>query len=158
MLMRDRSLGDESTAVSEDELARLSAAWEEFIVAVRRARARRGEPEEGLSLSQYEFVRPLTACDGLPVSRLAEKFGVAPATATQIVDALERSGIVERRRTAQDRRMVTISLTPEGHQQAERKRRSLAGQHRRFLKTLAPEERGQTERLLRHLAQVIAEL
>lgn len=151
----DVELDDSAEQLVDDALL---DAWDEFIVAIRRARTRRGERDEGLSLSQYEFVRPLIGGDGLPVSRLAERFGIAPATATQILDALERGGLVERKRTAQDRRTVLITLTPEGCRQLERKRRSLAAQRRRFLAKLAPGERAQAERLLRHLAEVIAQV
>jgi DNA-binding MarR family transcriptional regulator len=141
--------------ISEDELERLAGAWEEFIAAVRRARTRGREREEGLSLSQYEFVRPLISADGLPISRLSERSGISAATATQIVDGLERARIIARSRSPQDRRTVIISLTPEGRQQVERKRRNLATQRRRFFQNFAPEERAQTERVLHHLAEVI---
>jgi MarR family transcriptional regulator, organic hydroperoxide resistance regulator len=147
-----------TTTVGDDQLERLGAAWEAFIVAVRRARARTGERETGLSLSQYEFLRPLWSSDGLPVTQLAERFGIAPATATGILDGLARSGIIERTRAAADRRTVTITLTDEGRRRVARKRRSIARQRRRLFESLAPEERAHTERLLRHLAQVIAEI
>ena len=140
------------------ELDGLTDAWEEFIVAVRRVRARMGDREEGLSLSQYEFLRPLMSFNGLPVSRLAERFGIAPASATQMLDSLERVGIIERERSERDRRTVTITLTAEGRRMFERKRRALAAQRRRFFEDLEPEERSSTERVLRHLAQLIGEL
>jgi hypothetical protein len=73
---------EDQDAVSEDELARLGSAWDGFLAAVRRARARGGERDDGLlTLSQYEFIRPLIGGNGLPVGRLAEMSGIAPATA-----------------------------------------------------------------------------
>lgn len=144
--------------IGDDELERLESAWEEFVVAVRRARARSGERASGLSLSQYEFVRPLRSIDGLQVSQLADRFGIAPGTATGILDGLAKLGFIERSRTSQDRRAVTIRLTDEGRRQVDRKRRSLARQRRTLLESLAPEERAHTERMLRRLAQVITEL
>lgn len=145
-------------SVSDDELDRLGSAWEEFVVAVRRARARSGERGEGLSLSQYEFLRPLRTTDGLQVSQLADRFGIAPGTATGILDGLAKLGFIERSRASQDRRAVTIRLTDEGRRQLDRKRRSIARQRRMLLESLAPEERAHTERMLRRLAQVITEL
>src|SRR5579884_718276 len=105
--MTDEALTAEQNAVGDDDLDRLADAWDEFIVSVRRFRARVGEPGEGLSLSQYEFVRPLVSSEGLPVSRLAERFGIASATATQMLDALERDGVIARARSDRDRRTVT---------------------------------------------------
>lgn len=96
--------------------------------------------------------------EGLPVSRLAERFGIASASATQMIDALERNGIVARDRSAADRRTVTVTLTPEGRGMVERKRRALSAQRRHFFENLEPEERASTERVLRHLAQLIGDL
>jgi DNA-binding MarR family transcriptional regulator len=143
---------------SDQGQARLTDAWDAFIVAVRRARSRSGEREGGLTLSQYELLRALTASAGLPSGRLAEMAGIAPASATQILDGLERAGIVERSRSSGDRRTVTITLTAEGRHQVERKRRSIADRRRRFFDSFPAEERAQTERLLRHLTKVIGEL
>src|SRR5579875_785200 len=147
-----------TTDTADHELERLVAAWEEFLVAVRRGRARRGESSDGLSLSQYEFLHPLLSSPGLQVSQLADRFGIASATATGILGGLERSGIVTRSRHATDRRAVTITLTEHGRRKVESKRRTLTRQRRKLLDTLEPAERAHTERLLRHLAQTISEL
>jgi DNA-binding MarR family transcriptional regulator len=143
--------------LSRDELSRLTDAWDEFIVAVRRNRARSGALDHGLSLSQYQFARPLLT-GPLTSGELAERFGIAPATATQIIDGLERERLVQRSRTGGDRRRVTITLTDQGRRAIERKRRLLSEQRRRLFEGLAPEERPQAERVLRHLAQVMHEL
>lgn len=139
------------------QLERLNEAWERFLAAVRRTRARVGGSEDGLSLSQYELIRPLSS-GRLPIGRLAERTGVAPATATQILDSLERDGFVERSRTAADRRTVNVTLTQQGRRAVERKRRRLVDQRRRLFENLEPEERGQTERVLRHLAEIMEDL
>ena len=139
------------------ELKRLNESWERFIAAVRRTRARIGGFEDGLTLSQYELIKPLTSGPA-PVGRLAETVGIAPATATQILDCLERDGVVERSRTAADRRTVNVALTKGGRRAFERKRRALVNQRRRLFENLDPEERGQAERVLNHLAEIIEEL
>ncbi|HET8978997.1 MAG TPA: MarR family transcriptional regulator [Solirubrobacteraceae bacterium] len=144
--------------IGDEELERLERAWDEFIVAVRRARARSGERGDGLTLSQYEFLRPLRGAGGMQVTHLADRFGIAPGTATGILDGLARLGFIERTRASEDRRTVTITLTDAGRQEVERKRRSIARQRRRLFASIAPEERGHTERMLRHLARVITEL
>jgi DNA-binding MarR family transcriptional regulator len=145
------------THLSREELSRLTDAWDEFIVAVRRNRARSGSLDRGLTLSQYQFARPLLS-GPMPVGRLAERFGVAAATATQILDSLERDAVVARSRGTGDRRCVAITLTPHGRSAVEAKRRSLAERRRRLFEGLSPEERPQAERVLRHLAQIMHEL
>ncbi len=126
-------------------------------MAVRRNRARSGGLDRGLSLSQYHFARPLLA-GSLPAGRLAERFGISPATATQILDGLERQALIERTRQAGDRRTVTITLTDRGRRAIELKRRRLAERRRRLFEGLSDQERSQAERVLRHLAQIIHEL
>lgn len=54
------------------------------------------------------------------LSELAEALAVAPATATVAVQALERKGLVEKRRSVRDGRARTIALTAEGWSEAER--------------------------------------
>jgi len=46
---------------------------------------------------------------------LAAKLQVAPRTATDIVDGLERDGFVQRRSDPSDRRAMLLELTPETH-------------------------------------------
>jgi DNA-binding MarR family transcriptional regulator len=154
--MSDASISKQ-TGNGED-LTHLAEAWDTFFMAVRRARSRSGEREEGLTLSQYELLRALTGSGGIPSGKLAEIAGIAAASATQMLDRLEQAGVIERSHSPGDRRVVTITLTEEGRRQIERKRRRIAGQRRRFFDSFPPEERRQTERLLRHLAQVISEI
>ena len=64
-------------------------------------------------MPQFHLVTPLA--DGpQPVGRLAEAAGVAKPTATRMVEALARDGLVERHACADDRRKVLVELTPEG--------------------------------------------
>jgi DNA-binding MarR family transcriptional regulator len=144
--------------ISSAQLKRLNEAWERFIAAVRRTRSRTGGSDDGLTLSQYELIKPLSSGGPAAIGRLAERIGVAPATATQILDNLERDGLVERSRTAADRRTVTVTLTAGGRRALERKRRGLVNQRRRLFENLEPEERAQAERVLRHLAEIMEEL
>ena len=98
-------------------------AFDAFAQAVRRARGAPAQgPEETLTLSQYALLQGLSERGRARVVELASAAGVTPPTATRILDALERRGIVERRRVPEDRRGVTITLTPGG-------RELLAAQH-----------------------------
>lgn len=143
----------------DPEVAGVAEAWESFVRALRYARARNRDRSHGLTLSQYELLRPLLdQTDGIPVGRLAEFAGVTAASATGALDALHDAGVVKRTRPQHDRRHVTISLTTAGRKQVERKHLDLDGKRRVFFATLAPEEREQAERTLRHLAALIEEL
>ena len=146
-----------SESADRDPAARFAAAWDEFVLAIRRTQARKQQSGE-LTLAQYYMLVPLRAERALPVSRLAEFAGVAPPTATRMIDSLERDGAVRRERTHDDRRTVLISLTSDGRELVLRKQRELARRRRLLYERLEPAERESSERLLRHLVQVISRL
>ena len=55
-------------------------------------------------------------------SNLAQAADLAPATVTEMVDALVGAGLVERVRDTDDRRIVRVSLTPRGRRAYDAKR------------------------------------
>jgi DNA-binding MarR family transcriptional regulator len=130
---------------------------EEFFRAAQRARGRASQArQEGLSVSQYHVMAPLA--DGPQgVKALALAAGVAPPTATRMLDGLDRDGLVRRTASEHDRRCVSISLTPEGSRALARKRSEVAAARERIADSLSPAERAQATVLLDRLAQVIEE-
>ena len=148
----------DSGEARDGELAAFAAAWERFVLALRRSQARGRDVGDRLSLSQWDLLRTLGKEGSLPVGRLAAAADITAATATRVLDGLERAGIVERVRPDSDRRTVTVKLTAEGRRRLERTRRWIAARERRLFESLAPDEREQAGRLLGHLAEVVEEL
>jgi DNA-binding MarR family transcriptional regulator len=145
--------------ISDSQAAeRFAAAWDDFVLAIRRSQARGQQSPDGLSLAQYYLLVPLLREPSLPLSQLAEAAGVSAPTATRLVDGLEQSGLVVRERSRRDRRTVLISLTPVGRQRLKRRQRQLSRRRRLLYERLEPAERDQSERLLRHLAELIGQL
>ena len=68
----------------------------------------------GLTGPQLTVVKMLEALGDLSLSRLSEKIRAQNSTVTGIVDRMEREGLVTRARSAVDRRVVHIKLTPKG--------------------------------------------
>jgi MarR family transcriptional regulator, organic hydroperoxide resistance regulator len=135
-------------------------ALEEFFAAVRRSRARAAR-EAGageLTVSQYTLLAGLRGRPERPVGELAEDAGVSSPTATRMLDGLERAGVVERRPSSSDRRVVTVRLSAKGRRLLRRKEEVVADKRRALYDSLSPAERTQAERLLRRLADVIEEL
>ncbi|MEL7500142.1 MAG: MarR family transcriptional regulator [Planctomycetota bacterium] len=52
--------------------------------------------------------------DGVTMSVLAERTGLAPSSLTRLVRQMEKAGLVTRKKCAQDGRAVRVSLTPLG--------------------------------------------
>ena len=97
-----------------DTHQRFSEAWESFFRTTRRLRARAGRLPGELSVPQYQLLEPLRRTHELCVGELADAAGVAAPTATRMLDALARNGLITRRHSEVDRRSVIVSLTGEG--------------------------------------------
>lgn len=128
------------------------------MLALRRSQARGQKSRGELTLAQYYLLGQLKGEGALPVSQLADAAGIAPPTATRLIDDLERAGLLRRSRGDADRRTVLVSLTEAGRERLRRKQAQIARRRRSAYDRLEPEERRQSERLLRHLAEIIDEL
>ncbi|UJR83285.1 MarR family winged helix-turn-helix transcriptional regulator [Sandaracinus amylolyticus] len=68
----------------------------------------------GLTYPQYLVMLVLWEEDGVPVKRLGERLVLDSGTLTPLLKRLEQQGLVERRRDAEDERVVRIHLTAQG--------------------------------------------
>jgi MarR family transcriptional regulator, organic hydroperoxide resistance regulator len=134
-------------------------AWEAFFRAVRRAKGRAGAqpPAHGLSLAQYHLLAPLAGGEAQTIRALAETAGVAPPTATRMLDGLERDGFVRRTPSCTDRRCVAVDLTAAGRDALGRTGAVMRDARARVAASLSGAEREQATALLRRLAVVVEE-
>lgn len=113
------------SVVSENRTEVLEAVGRAFkgaTAAVRRLRGRESHHPGELSYAQYGLLFGLA--DGSPKSarELALAADVSPATATEMLDALAASGLVERIRSTEDKRIVLTSLTEHGRNLVDERR------------------------------------
>ena len=73
----------------------------------------RGKPYV-ITPPQWGALSLLLVQDGMTIGTMSQKRGVDAPTATGIITRLEQNGLVERRHTREDRRVVKIYLTDEG--------------------------------------------
>ncbi len=136
-------------------------AFETLAQAVRRARGAVTQDTRTpgrLTLSQYSLLLPLSGSDTARVSDLAAGAGIAPSTASRILDALERRAIVCRARSAEDRRGVTVTLTDHGRAALGQQHEWMRGRQLEFFDGLPDEEQALVSDLLARLAALIDEL
>jgi DNA-binding MarR family transcriptional regulator len=143
---------------SKTDADRFAAAWDQFVLALRRSQARGQTARDELTLAQYYVLAQLKEQETLAVCQLAEGAAIAPPTATRLIDGLERAGLVGRSHSQSDRRTVLVSLTDAGRQALKRKQAQIARRRRTIYERLEPEERRQSERLLHHLAEIMEQL
>lgn len=86
---------------------------------------------------------------GLRLSALATELGIAPRSATDVVDALERTGLVQRTASPSDRRAVDLRLTEEGVTLRRALDRAHIAVSREHFAALSEQERDELARLLR---------
>ncbi len=68
----------------------------------------------GLTEQQWRVLRVLWQRDGRALLELADATLISPPSLVGVVDRLARSGLVERRRSQSDRRVVRVFLTEHG--------------------------------------------
>lgn len=147
--------GSAAQAAPEDFLT----AFDGFAQAVRRARGASIQAgNRGLTLSQYALLAPLADREAARVRDLASEAGIAAPTATRILDGLERRQIVRRKRSARDRRSVTVTLTDFGRAVVASREAWLRGRQRAFFAGLPAEEQELAPDLLDRLAALIDEV
>jgi DNA-binding MarR family transcriptional regulator len=140
-------------AAIADVQQRFSAGWESLFRTTRRLRARAGRFPGELTLPQYHLLEALRETPELPVG--ADRAGVAPPTATRMLDCLARDGFVERRHSESDRRSVLVSLTDHGQAAVETAHGVIEAWRRQVFESLEPDEREPAARLLNRLSEIM---
>ena len=91
----------------------------------------------GLSLAKLAVLHFLAdAKEALPLSDLAARQHCVRSNITQLMDRLEKDGLVRRRADPDDRRSVLAELTPAGEQAHAKGVRALADAQRAIVKAL----------------------
>ncbi|MFD8141957.1 MarR family winged helix-turn-helix transcriptional regulator [Streptomyces sp. NPDC059708] len=108
----------------------------------------------GLTPADVGLLRMIAGRPGRSQRALAEDLGVVPSRVVRLIDDLEGKGLVERRRSAEDRRNHELHLTAEGGRTLGEVSRAATAHEDALLAALDPEQRGQ---LLALLGRVAAE-
>jgi DNA-binding MarR family transcriptional regulator len=129
---------------------------ETFWAVARRLRHRTKIALEPWDLSP-SLARALSvlARDGdLRLSALADKLRIVPRSATEVVDDLQRLGLVARRADPDDRRAVLVALTTAGEQTSRAILQARQAEGERFFAALDASDRADLARVLRKLSEL----
>ena len=100
--------------------------------------------------AQLRAPRMLRRHGVMRLSELSDRLRIAPRSATEVVDALEKRGLVERRPDPGDRRATLVEVTDDGGSVLDAIRGSEA---ERVFSRLTPADRSQLARILRKLRE-----
>ncbi len=92
----------------------VGVAFKRAMVAVRRLRGRETQRIGQLSYAQYGLLHGLAGNCEYSARELAAHTDLSPATVTQMLEHLEATGLVTRKRSEADRRVVLSVLTDRG--------------------------------------------
>ena len=101
--------------------------------------------------SQFRALRVLNHHGAIRLSDLSGRLHIAPRSATEVVDALETRGLVERRPDPGDRRAILVELTGQGTGVLAAIRAARGTEAERVFDRLSPADRDHLARTLRDL-------
>jgi DNA-binding MarR family transcriptional regulator len=112
----------------------------------------------GLTGPQLAVVKMLEPVDRISLSELSAQIRARNSTVTGIIDRMEREGLVARKRSEQDRRVVNIELTEKGRGLAREIPVEPVQIFGRVLEELPARDRAELLRILTKLARGVREL
>jgi DNA-binding MarR family transcriptional regulator len=106
-------------------LEQLAGSFKAAMASVRRLRGRETQRPGELSYAQYSLLFGLAHGGERPARELAVAADLSAATVTQMLDSLAAAGLVERKRSTQDKRVVLTALTERGNALVAKRRAQL---------------------------------
>ncbi len=104
---------------------------------------------------QLACLRELALSGETATTQLADHVSLSPATVTGIVDRLEQSGLVERRRANQDKRRVLVALSTAGADALRRAPPLLQDGFTYRFRALPPARQSQLDRALQEIVSMM---
>ena len=111
----------------------------------------RSMAELGITSQQGSILFMVASGKCLLAAELAREYGIDASAVTRLVDRLEKRGLLTRVRSNEDRRVVRLALTPEGHAIAARMPGIFNGVLDNLLGGFTPEEVGFLKSMLRRV-------
>lgn len=106
----------------------------------------------GISPSQSRALAILRRHGPMRLGSLSEHLRIAPRSATEVVDALQRLGLLVRDADPQDRRATVVSLTAEGQALSAKIKHAQRSQAKEFFNALSEDEQ---RRLVETLGKLV---
>jgi DNA-binding MarR family transcriptional regulator len=88
------------------------------ITSVVNARIAEALASSGLTMPQITAIRLVAHAGSLTMTQICNEMNASPSTVAGIIDRLEAAGIVERKRSDQDRRVIHVSISSKGSDKA----------------------------------------
>mgnify|MGYP006273495925 CR=1 FL=1 len=117
--------------------------------------SRRIQEDCGVSAAQLWALWEVHLEPGLSVGDLSQRLSIHVSTASNMLDKLERKGLLARRRTGRDQRVVRLYVTPTGRGLLDTAPAPAQGELNRALQALPRESLAALERGLGDLLEIM---
>jgi DNA-binding MarR family transcriptional regulator len=141
----------DASATTQEETRQALLAYIDALTLAEPLQARLWQLAQ-ITLSQLMLLRRLRE-GPRSASSLANALGLSPTSVTRLVDRLELSGLVERRRSIDDRRCVEIRLEPKGERLLGEVKVMRGTDVHRAVESMPAEERRRLASALRNLVE-----
>lgn len=125
--------------------------WSEVFMARSMADTVRFVKQSDLSFAQFGTLMQLHHVPQCGVTDIATRLGVTNAAASQLIDKLVQTGLVERTEVEHDRRAKALSLTPKGREWVEAGHKARLAWTVTLAERLTPEQRAAAVRTMADL-------
>jgi len=146
----------QSMAEAVDSYPRALSAKVGFLLAqahmAARARADRALADVGLTMKGFAALATLISDGPISQQRLSRRIRMDPATMVDVIDSLERSGHIKRKRNPSDRREYSLQPTARGRALYARAERAIFQTEKNIVSRLDDRETGTLIELLRRVA------
>ncbi len=94
--------------------------YEELLISIRKViraidlHSKQLTKSSGLTGPQLLIMREIASTDGVTASQIAKAINLSAATVTNILDRLESRGLIQRVRSSEDKRRVSLFLSEAG--------------------------------------------
>ena len=119
---------------------------------IARADADRALAGVGLTMKAYAALATLVSDGPISQRKLSQRIRMDPATMVDVIDALEQSGHIQRRRNPEDRREYALFTTAKGRSLFSRAQRSITAAERKTVRNLDAEQTSALMELLGRIA------
>ena len=137
---------------AEDKDESLSEAFWDVATHLRRL-SRETLRQWDISPSHSRAIGVLMHNGAIRLSELSDRLHIAPRSTTEVVDALEERGLVERRADSTDRRATLVDLTERGRSVGNSITASRNTDAEQFFGGLTTADRANLARILRKLRE-----
>jgi DNA-binding MarR family transcriptional regulator len=110
--------------------------------------------EVGLTAKGYAALATVVSDAPISQQKLSRRLRMDPATMVDVIDELERSGHILRRRNPEDRRAYALVTTPKGRALFKRAQRALNVAERKTVRDLDEDETSTLRELLGRIARM----